>query len=291
MDEAPRDPIPLYNAFHDILKKAQNGWNLSIAALATKTNLEPDQITDVLEGDFQETIVRQLAPLLRLDADKLVECAQNKWHPSEKGVSRVERLHSYWGTMGVNAYLVQDPSSQKAALFDTGADSSAIVEMIRSRELQLEALFLTHTHCDHIAALELLRQATYDFPVYVHAKEPRIKNAHTFKEDDTFTLGDLTITPLLTSGHSPGGTTFVVAGFAQPVAIVGDALFASSMGKGFVSFREALKNNREKIFTLPDNTLLCPGHGPFTTVAKEKAHNPFYPEFKRPQANTCLKNP
>ncbi len=65
-----------------------------------------------------------------------------------------------------------------------------------------------------------------------------------------------------------------------PIAVVGDAMFAGSMGGGMVSFSEALKNNREKILTLSDQTVLCPGHGPLTTVGQEKVHNPFFPEFK-----------
>ncbi len=80
-----------------------------------------------------------------------------------------------------------------------------------------------------------------------------------------------------------GGTTYVISGLAAPVAVVGDALFAGSMGGGMISYDDALKNNREKIMTLPDETILCPGHGPMTTVAEEKRHNPFFPEFKKPE--------
>jgi glyoxylase-like metal-dependent hydrolase (beta-lactamase superfamily II) len=100
--------------------------------------------------------------------------------------------------------------------------------------------------------------------------------AEPFDEGTSFTVGGLTIGTRLTSGHSRGGTTFVVDGLAEPVAVVGDAIFAGSMGGGMVSFGEALRNNREKILTLPDDTILCPGHGPLTTVGEEKLHNPFF---------------
>ena len=66
----------------------------------------------------------------------------------------------------------------------------------------------------------------------------------------------------------------------RPIAVVGDSLFAGSMGGGVVSFADALENNREKILTLPDDTILCPGHGPMSSIAEEKAYNPFFPEFK-----------
>jgi len=64
------------------------------------------------------------------------------------------------------------------------------------------------------------------------------------------------------------------------VAVVGDSLFAGSMGGGMISYFEALENNRAKVFSLPNETVLCPGHGPLTTVGEEKQHNPFFPEFQ-----------
>ena len=68
-----------------------------------------------------------------------------------------------------------------------------------------------------------------------------------------------------------------VSGLNHPVAVVGDSLFAGSMGGGAVSYQDALRNNREKILTLPDETIVCPGHGPLTTVGLEKKHHPFFP--------------
>ena len=80
----------------------------------------------------------------------------------------------------------------------------------------------------------------------------------------------------LTSGHSAGGVTYFIRGLARPVAIVGDSIFAGSMGGGMVSYADALRNNREQILTLPDETIICPGHGPLTTVGEQKAANPFF---------------
>jgi len=73
--------------------------------------------------------------------------------------------------------------------------------------------------------------------------------------------------------------TYVIEGLETPIAVVGDAMFAGSMGGGMVSYADALQTNRDKIMTLPDETILCPGHGPMTTVGEEKRHNPFFPEF------------
>ena len=79
---------------------------------------------------------------------------------------------------------------------------------------------------------------------------------------------------------SPGGITYVIEGLQRPVAIVGDALFAQSMGGGMISYQDALSTNRSELFTLEDHTVICPGHGPMTSVGEEKSHNPFFPEFK-----------
>lgn len=81
---------------------------------------------------------------------------------------------------------------------------------------------------------------------------------------------------LATSGHTKGGTTYFVTGLARPVAAVGDAMFAGSMGGGNVSYEDALRNNVEKILALPDETLILPGHGPVATVGEQKLHNPFF---------------
>ncbi len=95
-------------------------------------------------------------------------------------------------------------------------------------------------------------------------------------KENLFRVGKIDIEARLTWGHSPGGMTFVATGLARPVAIVGDSLFAGSMGGGTVSYKDALRNNLEKILTLPDETIICPGHGPMTSVGEEKKHNPFF---------------
>ena len=70
--------------------------------------------------------------------------------------------------------------------------------------------------------------------------------------------------------------TYFVTGLTRPLAVVGDSIFAGSMGGGNVSYKNAVQNNVKKILTLPAETIICPGHGPLTTVGEEKAHNPFF---------------
>jgi glyoxylase-like metal-dependent hydrolase (beta-lactamase superfamily II) len=92
-------------------------------------------------------------------------------------------------------------------------------------------------------------------------------------------LGSLRITNRDTPGHAEDGVTYIIGNFPDDVphlALVGDAIFAGSIGRGNQSWELARQKVREQILTLPPETLLCPGHGPLTTVAEEKAHNPFF---------------
>ncbi|MBA3544836.1 MAG: MBL fold metallo-hydrolase, partial [Chthoniobacterales bacterium] len=176
--------------------------------------------------------------------------------------------------MQVNAYLVWDPASREAVAFDSGANCSIMLDREKSEGLTIKLILLTHAHPDHVADLERLAKAT-GAPVYLSSRE-EADGAQAIEEGKKFAVGKLQVESRLTWGHSPGGMTFVVTGLAQPVAIVGDSLFAGSMGGGNVSYHDAVRNNLEKILTLSDNTVLCPGHGPLTTVGEEKEHNPFF---------------
>ena len=99
-------------------------------------------------------------------------------------------------------------------------------------------------------------------------------------EGFSHTCGSLSLNTLHTHGHAVGGMSYVIEGLERPIAVVGDAVFAGSMGGGMISYKDALRTNREKIMTLPDDTVLCSGHGPMTTVSEEKKNNPFFPEFR-----------
>jgi glyoxylase-like metal-dependent hydrolase (beta-lactamase superfamily II) len=176
--------------------------------------------------------------------------------------------------MTVNAYLIWDPATREAVAFDTGADCGDMLQRIDEKKLNVKLILLTHAHPDHVADLRRLRKAT-GAPVYISELEAE-EAVDAIAEGKRFRSGSLEIEARLTSGHSPGGMTYVVTGLSRPVAVVGDSIFAGSMGGGNVSYEDALRNNREKILTLPEETIICPGHGPMTTVGEEKAHNPFF---------------
>ena len=267
--------IPLEDTAADIVGKAQRGLAISDSQLAERAGVSPDCVRKLREGDLVEDTITAVAPVLGLDAPALIKLARGEWMPEEVApIDGLAQFNTNYGDMTVNAYLVWDPASREAAVFDTGADCAEMLARGALEDLSFMLILLTHAHPDHIADLSKLRSGT-GAPVYVPENEP-VTGATIIASGRNFAVGALSIEARLTSGHSRGGLTYVVTGLARPVAIVGDSLFAASMGGGAVSYEDALRNNRERILTLPDETIVCPGHGPLTTVGKEKRENPFF---------------
>jgi glyoxylase-like metal-dependent hydrolase (beta-lactamase superfamily II) len=266
---------PLEDNVGDIIGKAQRGLGISDSELAKKTGVSLQTIRKLREGDFDEAALLRVAPGLGLAAGQLCDLAKGEWHP-ERIDERdgFAQFNTRFHDMAVNAYLVWDPASSVTAAFDTGADCSGMVRFAKRHKLDVQLILLTHAHPDHVADLPRLREET-GADVFGPAREP-VSGAEPVEEGKQFRLGNLRIDTRLTWGHSQGGITYVVTGLARPIAIVGDSLFAGSMGGGNVSYQDALRNNLEKILTLPDETIICPGHGPMTTVGEEKQHNPFF---------------
>jgi len=264
--------ISMEDNFADVVGKAQRGGRLTDHDLAERAGISLAVLHRVQAGEFDAAVLRKLAPLLGLNSQALV--ALPHYRPVVADVPGLASFNSAYGQMRVNSYLVWAEGAGDAAAFDTGTDCSAMLEALRAHGLTLRAIFLTHTHGDHLADLDRLRGET-GAPVYVSHREP-LSEAERFEEGREFAYGALRIETRLTCGHSRGGTTYVIHGLERPVAMVGDAMYAGSMGGGMVSYADALRTNREEILTLPPQTVLCPGHGPLTTVGLEQVHNPFF---------------
>jgi glyoxylase-like metal-dependent hydrolase (beta-lactamase superfamily II) len=233
-----------------------------------------EKIQRLRDGDFDEAAVERVAPILGLNAAALRKLADGTEPESVGGIEGLAQFNTPYHDMTVNAYLAWDPGTREAVAFDTGADCGGMLQRIEKEKLSVKLILLTHAHPDHVADLQRLRKPT-KAPVYISEREPE-EGVESIAEGKRFRVGSLEIEARLTWGHSPGGMTFVVTGLSHPIAVVGDSLFAGSMGGGNVSYDDALRNNREKILTLPDETIICPGHGPLTTVGKEKRDNPFF---------------
>lgn len=212
------------------------------------------------------------------------------------------------GPFATNCYVVSFPKDGSAGSADSAGrracwivDASfgpgAMIEHIRSRGLRPEMLILTHAHADHIAGVEEVRRAFPGVPVAIHRAEadfladpvlnlsagfpPTIRCGpaeRLLEGGETLMLGGEGFRVLHTPGHSPGGITLVhdVSG----TALVGDTLFAGSVGRvDFPTSRapDLVRSVREVLYRLADSTRVLPGHGPATTIGREKRSNPFVP--------------
>jgi hydroxyacylglutathione hydrolase len=151
------------------------------------------------------------------------------------------------------------------------------VEVIAENNVQLKHLFITHTHEDHVAAMGALREK---FPqLRLHTNSKHAPPQHRNRANDCIALGSLRITNRETPGHAEDGVIYIVGNWpedAAHVAMIGDTIFAGTLAVAHQSADLLKQKVREQIFSLPAQTLLCPGHGPVTTVMEERENNPFF---------------
>ena len=272
-------PVPLEDNFEDVVGKAMRGLRLSEAQVAQQAGVAAEAVETFQRGGtlVDSAATEKIATVLGLNYSALRDLAAGTYQPGDLDLPPTLAAFNqpFSSEMTVNFYLAWDQEGGQAAAFDTGGDCGPLLAKLREHNLKLGAIFLTHTHEDHIADLGRLVKET-GAPVYVSEREKMA--GHTgIKDGQTFSVGRLTITARSTPGHSPGGITYVVAGIEPQAAVVGDALFAGSMGGvSPQNYASALEANQKNILALPEDTILCPGHGPVTTVAAERTHNPFY---------------
>ena len=273
MPPSPLSPvkIPLEDNFNDILGKACRGLGISDAEIARQTELSSETVVAVKDGQYDESAVRKMASVLGLGADALVALGRKEWFPRDPGpIEGLACFNTPYEDMTVNSYVVWDPETKQGAAFDTGADCSGMLGL----PVKIGQILITHSHGDHIIELARLKEAT-GAPAYVSEREP-VDGAEPFADGRTFRIGRLKVETRRTSGHARGGISYFITGLDKPLVIAGDAIFAGSMGGGMVSYAEALETGHAGLMTLPDETIVCPGHGPLTTIGEEKRHNPFF---------------
>jgi hydroxyacylglutathione hydrolase len=269
--------IPIEDNFTDVINKAQRGHAITDEELCTRAGVSPEDLAAVKSGQLLDAVIRRIARHLSLGPGQLEELAHKAWYPEVPVFPHgFAVFNTAFEDMTVNSYLVWDSRSRTGAAFDTGADSGGMLDLIKTERIRLQMIFITHTHDDHVADLERLSRET-GAEVWASEKEPaHVAGARTFKENAHFHIGAIAIKTLSTWGHSRGQTTFYVTGLSYPLAIVGDSMFACSIGGSADHLGDQYRNDVEKILTLPRNTVLACGHGPLTTVAQEKRHNPFF---------------
>lgn len=267
--------LPLEDTVVDVVGKAQRGLRLEDATVLSRSGLSAAELAAVRAGKGDAALLGKIAPALELSAPALENLPH--YAPAPVSLRGLAQFTTPFEDMTVNSYLAWDEASKEAVAFDTGADCSDLLALVQEKGLIVRAILLTHTHGDHIFDLDRLVEKT-GAPACGPEGEP-LDDVEPFAAGRVFTVGALKIETRRTSGHTPAGTTYVITGLERPVAVVGDALFAGSMGGAATtatSYREALDSNRREIFSLPAETVVCPGHGPLTTVGEETVHNPFF---------------
>ena len=198
------------------------------------------------------------------------------------------------GPFAENTYVILCGDGKSALLVDPGAAAPEALDVIEAKGLEVPAILLTHAHLDHIDGLAEAKRRT-DAPVYLHpADRTLFDNAGSqaamfgvpFEDPpppdfdlvpgEPLTFGGETFEVLFTPGHAPGHVTFVAK--SAPVAIVGDVIFAGSIGRTDLpggDLKILMESIRTQVLTLPGATRLYPGHGPETTVQHEARTNPY----------------
>ena len=197
------------------------------------------------------------------------------------------------GMLQANTYLVCDEISRLGFIVDLGGYSRELKNIIEKNDIQIQYIVLTHGHGDHIGGVQ---EHLKDFPdakvVCSRAEEkmlldPELNEAHhfgpekvSFKPDilvddgDTLTVGNMTMKFIMTPGHTEGGMCILV----DDVLFSGDTLFCRSIGSTDLAggdFRTLMDSIKKKLFLLPDETQVLPGHMGPTTIGFEKENNPF----------------
>lgn len=199
--------------------------------------------------------------------------------------------HLTVGAFQENCWLVADAEAGRGVLVDPGAEGARLLRMLQDAGVELEAIWLTHAHLDHIGAIEGLRRR-WDIPVYLHPlEEPLYTLAsrqaalyglpfeqpapadRALGDGDVMQVGEHHFTVMHAPGHAPGHVVF----HGHGLAFVGDCLFAGSIGRTDLPFSNPrdLAASLERITALPDDTTVYPGHGPVTSIGAEAATNPF----------------
>lgn len=276
------DMIPLEDEFGDILRKALTGTGVTSEQVARVANVGRGTVDDWLRGKSIPAgdVVRALAPGLRLDPESLAAIAAGTWHAPTVSVADVE--HHPQQPHPSNGYVFFLEGGKRAALVDPAGIPANLLRILRDGDYHLQYILVTHKHADHCDATGAIASAFPNAHIVmheldVHAIGPLAQKALRVRDGEELPFGDdVRIRMLHTPGHTDGSSSYL---FKSNV-FTGDTLFAGSVGGAYgdaSTYGDILNSVRTKLFTLPDETVVMPGHGPPSTIGFERAHNPFFP--------------
>lgn len=196
--------------------------------------------------------------------------------------------------LGCNCSIIGDEASREAIVIDPGEEIDRILEILERHALTVKIIAITHAHIDHIGGAARLRSVT-GAPIYMHREDSFLSDRldmqaawlgmetpenpgidRPAREGDTLSVGSIEATVLHTPGHTPGSISLFLP--AQNTLIAGDTLFRGSIGRTDLpggDSAEIVKSIRGKLYTLPEDVIVIPGHGEKTTIGDERKSNPF----------------
>jgi hydroxyacylglutathione hydrolase len=194
-----------------------------------------------------------------------------------------------------NCAIVWDEESMEGIVVDPGGEPERVRRFLEDQGITVKGIFLTHGHVDHVSGTNKLKEATgaeawlheADLPLAERTAQQCLMFGipmeqapvveHGLEDGATFTFGALAFEVLHTPGHSPGSCCLYFADADEPLLLAGDLLFAGSIGRMDLpgGDQQKMKNSLDRVAALPDGVTVVPGHGPSTTIGREKRQNPY----------------
>jgi len=273
--------IELEDTFGDIVGKACRGSRTNVDQLSKLTVIDRPRLEQLLADKAQptDTEAHAIANALGLNPEKLAGIGQHRWYPADFSAPaylqhQINRPHPS------NGYFLILRDAKVGAFVDPAGQPLRIIEHFKQAQVKLQYILLTHKHLDHTDALAQVRKAFPSARPVIHELDAPEAGASTrdaigIRDGDRLPFGNGEIALVHTPGHTDGSSCFIYKG----LIFTGDTLFAGSIGRtngprfGYDDHRS---NIRSKILSLPEETVVLPGHGPPSTVEQERAHNPFF---------------
>lgn len=257
--------MSLEDEFSDVIAKAMRGMEIEAEDLAEQSGVSPCEISGLLHGDMDESVVRKISEILGLDAEAVI--ALPSYTPAPLTLPGIQRIELPFRQWSVNAWVVEIDGTQ--ILFDTGFGDRNVLEAVSCDGL--DAVLITHDHPDHVGGVAALDSKKLPIVFEVDAMKRGVLE-----------IGGLEIRVVDLSGHKSPAVGYIFDHSGIPVLVAGDAIFAGSMGgcSSQRAYELAFDTLREAFAGMPNECVILPGHGPATTLGEEMRSNPFRSGFR-----------